>query len=163
MPTGLRSQLKSQLKENEMTTEERLEKLECELARAKRGNRRMFLAGTGLLLGLFALLMASWSMTGVAQGQEEQPDKKVIRANVFILEDQNGKLCAVLAVDKAGPALVLYDQNGKPRVGLTAFKGGPALILRDENGKPRAGLTVPKIGPSLILYDKNGKPIWSAP
>jgi len=53
-----------------MTTEERLEKLECELARAKRGNRRLILAGTGLLLGAFALLVVGRSMTGVAQGQE---------------------------------------------------------------------------------------------
>ena len=54
-----------------MTIEERLEKLESELARAKRGNRRLLLAGAGLLLGLFALLVVGRSMTSVAQGQEK--------------------------------------------------------------------------------------------
>ena len=39
-----------------MTTEERLQRLERQLAHAKRSNRRVVLAGVGLLLGLFAVL-----------------------------------------------------------------------------------------------------------
>ena len=67
-----------------MTTEERLEKLERELARAKRGNRRLVLAGASLLLGPLALLVVGRSMTSVAQGQEKAADKTVIRANEFV-------------------------------------------------------------------------------
>ena len=39
--------------------------------------------------------------------------KKVIRANQFILEDENGKPHARLVVTKDGPGLNLFDENGK--------------------------------------------------
>jgi len=118
-----------------MTTEERLETLERELARAKRGNRRMVLAGAGLLLGLFALLVAGRSITGVAQGQEKAADKKVIRANEFVLLDEQGRERGRLAVLKDGPWLSLYDEKGIPRIMLTMTNDGPRLFLSGENGK----------------------------
>jgi len=53
---------------------------------------------------------------------EERPERfderqladapKVIRANEFILEDENGVTRAVLSALKDGPNLVLYDEKG---------------------------------------------------
>ncbi len=65
---------------------------------------------------------------------------KVIRANQFIVEDDNGKTRAELVINKDGPSLSLFDKNGNPRALLSALKDGPRLELFDENGKPRAGL-----------------------
>jgi hypothetical protein len=64
-----------------MTTEERLEKLEAELAETK-------------------VALAAWTT------------QKIIQANTFVVE---------------------YDQ-GKPRAGLGMTKDGPRLALCDENG-----------------------------
>jgi hypothetical protein len=65
----------------------------------------------------------------------------VVRANRFIIEDETGKVRAVLGVtdDEAG------------------------LILIDESDKTRAALSVGKDGPGLALHDENGKVIWSQP
>ena len=137
-----------------MTTKERLEKLERELARAKRLNRRMVLAGAGLLLGMFALLLVGRSMTSVAQGQEETARKKVIWANEFVLLDDRGRERGRLHMLKNGPSLSLYDEKGgKPRVILST----PGLMLLDENGKLRVGLAVGDNDPGLMLSDENGK------
>jgi hypothetical protein len=111
-----------------MTTEERLDKLERELALLKPG----------------------------------EPESEV-RANRFVLEDENGKLRAMLNVTKEGAALVLFDEKGDLRATLGALKGGPGLDLFDENGEFRAGLNVRQEGPKLGLFDKNGRVIWSAP
>jgi hypothetical protein len=88
---------------------------------------------------------------------------KVIRANAFIVEDENGRICTSLTTTKDGPALWLYDENGKPRASLRALKDGPTLGLFDKNGKPRAGLSATKGKPWLELYSPAGKVLWRAP
>ncbi len=83
---------------SQMTTEQRLEKLEMELARAKRRNR--------LLLAV--VLLAAVIMTTAAVTTEDiYSRKKVVEANAFILVDGNGKTRAILFVDKDGPMLGL--------------------------------------------------------
>ena len=150
-----------------MTTEERLEKLERELAAAKR--RILCLP---VVVGL-AVVGAGLAWVSAVP--------KVIRANEFILEDadgksritlaltelgaglvlsdENGKIRATLALTELGPVLGLVDENGQPRARLATLKDGPGLTLYDESGKDRARLAVNKDGPSLGLYDENGKPI----
>ena len=140
-----------------MTTEERLEVLENELARAKRGNRRLLLAGAGIMLGILALFLANRSITSIAQGQERAVEKTVIRANEFILLDEQGRERGKLAAYKDGPRLDLFDETGKLRAALIAHKGGPGLWLYDENDKLRVGLAAYKGGPTLGLYDAAGK------
>ncbi|MEA3368299.1 MAG: hypothetical protein U9R68_09325, partial [Planctomycetota bacterium] len=65
---------------------------------------------------------------------------KEIRANRFVLEDGNGKVCASLGVVKGGTGLVLADENGEPRASLGVGKDGPALNLFNENDEIRASL-----------------------
>jgi hypothetical protein len=163
-----------------MTTEERLEKMEVQLARVRWFNRCL-IACIVLSLGVWFILKTFgpemvWAQSGV----------KEIRANRFILEDENGKPRGGLAVEKGstvlflldengksraclaaakdGPMLSLYDENGKPRAWLAAVMDGSMLSLYDEDGKPRADLTLSsKYGPHLSLTDENGKLIWKAP
>ncbi|MDD5222404.1 MAG: hypothetical protein PHE84_00305 [bacterium] len=60
---------------------------------------------------------------------------KVIRANKFIVEDENGKVRAGMVLDEDGPRLGLFDEHGKVRVGMGLDKNGPGLGLLDANGK----------------------------
>ena len=66
---------------------------------------------------------------------------KAIRANDFVLE----------------------DEDGTPRVLLAVGKKGLLLALVDENGQVRATLGVGTSGRGLFLFDETGKTIWSQP
>jgi hypothetical protein len=120
-----------------MTVDERLEKLERELAGAKRRNQWTSavagLAVTGLLL--------AWVVTGTtpavaAEGAGEVP--KEIRANAFIVEDENGTVRARLSERR----LDLLDEKGLERASL----GVSFLSLNDEKGELRAGLGTRGLG-----------------
>jgi hypothetical protein len=94
-----------------------------------------------------------------AQVQGANTGRKVIRANQFVLEDENGKTRAVLDVGKDGvPGLYLYDDNGTPRAMLGVGNYGSVLALCDKNGKTLVSLTVSNDGSSLRLSDDKGKP-----
>jgi hypothetical protein len=151
-----------------MTTEERLEKLEIGLVRAKRHNR-LLLTVVIMVFGLLAIAATS----------DMSSREKIIEANRFNLLDENGKTRAFLATNKDGtllamvgsdgkrrvclavandePGLALYDADGKLRASLTLLKDGPTLALSDDNGKPRDVLATNKDGPMLTLLDGNGK------
>ncbi|MCX7021120.1 MAG: hypothetical protein NTW26_02380, partial [bacterium] len=146
-----------------MTVEERLEKVERELATAKRRNQRLLIAA-GLLLGISALAWLSTVNTSPVLAQEVNvktpaitESGNIIRANGFVLEDAEGRGRAVLEMMAGGPRLGLYDENGQIRVALVAFEDGPMLALIDENGEIRDTLVSYKGGPALGLYDDNGK------
>jgi hypothetical protein len=127
-----------------MTLENRIETLEGKLIRAERLNR--CLLGAMLLVVVIGIL-------GVAPSKPE----KIIQANKFILEDENGKLRAMLSADQNGPGLSLTDENGKVRALLNVRKDGPGLGLLDENGKSRVILSAGAQGTALCLKDENGK------
>jgi hypothetical protein len=144
-----------------MTVEERLESVERELAQQKRRCRRVV---TGLIVANVAGVLA-WAIIGktpIAFGQTAA-EKKVIRANEFILEDENGKTRAQLSTDKDGTRLILTDANGKDRVGLHASNDDAWLVLSDANDKGYATLFTHKNEPRLKLLDENGKTVFSAP
>lgn len=116
-----------------MTTDERLDKLEKELARAKRRNRRL-LAVVGLAMGVVALVWIVGLVGGKAPVRtfsdalrESSAAGTVIRANQFVLEDQNGKSRAGLGVAEGSAGLVLTDEDGHLCASLVAGKGGPEL------------------------------------
>ncbi len=151
-----------------MTTEERLETLERELARAKRRNRRLP-AAARLVAGAFALVCivaAAGCNSFVLVDENGKPRimLAVIKAGpVLSLIDENGEDRAILVVGKHGPKLAMLDENGKPRAMLAVDEVGPMLAMLDENGKHRASLVVDKDGPRLRLLDENGKLKWAAP
>ena len=125
-----------------MTIEERVEKLEKELSRAKRRNH-MLLA----VLLLAVVLLAVGATTPDATSRRD-----VIKASKFVVEDGKGKSRAILAMDGNAPVLSLIDENKKSRASL----GMSGLILYDKNVKPRAVLGVLGDEPMLTLFDENG-------
>jgi hypothetical protein len=60
---------------------------------------------------------------------------------------------------------VLVDENGNPRAELSVSSEGAWLTLRDEKFTPRVMLCVSDdfSGSCLELSGLNGEPIWSAP
>jgi len=95
-----------------MTTEERLEMLERELARTKK-RTRWLLAGTILVLVGGIVLCGKSAGTSEAQAQPAGGAVKEVRANEFIVVDENGKTRAAMGVMKGGPALDFYDTEDK--------------------------------------------------
>ena len=141
-----------------MTTEERLEKVERELA-ATRRRSRWLLAGVALCLAIG--LGASAFGPSAAQAGAAAP--AIIRAQLFELVDAAGEPRAMLALTKDGTMLALYDAASKPRASLSVFEDEPVLALIDAVGKTRAMLDVTADGPGLHLFDAAGRPMWSAP
>jgi hypothetical protein len=139
-----------------ISTEERLEKLERNLTRAKRDNRRMIVVGVGIVLGALALLVVWGSPVSVAQAQENAADKKVIRAQEFVLVDEQDKPRAMLTISEDEPAMSLHDDRGEIRAMLGVTKDRSFLRLYDERGEPRAGMDVAEDGPRLKLFDEQG-------
>ena len=99
---------------------------------------------------------------------------KEVRANRFVLVDENGRTGAMLSVDTDGPRLRLFDEQGRLRINLAVVKDGPRLDLTDKNGKPRAqlgvgrtvspdgrGITYPES--SLRLFGPDQTVVWQAP
>jgi hypothetical protein len=139
-----------------MTVEERLEKLEIELTRARRGNR-LLLAGVMLTFVLLAAAMTA----GIASRED------VINAKQFNLLDDNGKTRAVLSADKDEPRLTLLDVDGNTRVLLSVNKDRSLLTLSNADGLAVLGVTkggdvvkggVVMGGPQLTLSDTDRKP-----
>ena len=137
-----------------MTIEERLENMERELGRVKRRNR--WLLGAILLVAGGLIVSAVFETTAFRARAQGAGTAKEIRVNSLVLEDENGKLRALLAASKDGPNLEMYDENGKRRARLSATEN-PQLALYDENGTPRATLIEMEEGPGLMLWDENGK------
>lgn len=127
---------------SEMTTEQRLEKLEKELSRVKRRNH---------------LLLAVVVLAVVLMSARISMREKTIKANAFVLVDENGKTRALLNMVKDWPSLGLSYKNGNVGVALSMVEDGPILGLSDKNGNPRASLFVVEDGPVLALYGENGK------
>lgn len=162
-----------------MTTDERIEKVESQLARMRWCNR--------CLIGCIVLSVGVWFImkTLAPETAWAQSGAKAIQATRFIVEDENGKPRAELSMGKQGPQLAMWNENGKPRIylgvndlgkwlslwdengthrgSLAVRQDGPAVTLNDENGKPRARVRVLKDGPQFLLTDENDKTIWSAP
>lgn len=165
-----------------MTTDERLEKLERELSRA-RTRFRWLVVGAGLCVMSVAVIYAfgQYQTTFTPRAPRATEASKELRATNFVLEDANGKPRASLGMDgdglelrlkygngNIGIALCLHDDkvvlslsdnNGKPRAVLGLAKNMPMLCLYDEREESRATLAVLADGPHLVLRDEKGNPL----
>ena len=107
-----------------MTIEERLKKLEKELAiltKTVAAKPKQIHANTYIVE----------DEKGKTRGALTMIENRV----GLVLFDQNGKPRVRLAVKDEGPHLLLQDENGKPRIGLTVYNNVPVLELFDEDGQ----------------------------
>jgi hypothetical protein len=150
------------MRKESMTTEERLEKLEKELAGAKtcRAEKFEMVDSAGAVRA--ALRMAE-NGTGPTLRLYDQKgricaDLSLGEGPMLELKDHNGRERVEVREDGGGPRLMLFDQKRGGSVMLSADCVGQALNLTDQNGKLRAGLMVLADGrPSLELADQNGE------
>lgn len=150
-----------------MTIEERLEKLEEELSRAKRRNRCLLVA----LVLCFGLSGVAWFFVPRASFAQDPADApSEVYAHRFVLVDDNSRHRAELTMGTGNlgsskVSLVLFDEQRKARAELGLDRMGPQLSLSDENGATRASLnSYPGVGAFLSLGDKKGNErttLWS--
>jgi hypothetical protein len=143
-----------------MTTEERLEELQRQFARAKRQTLWMAAVGVAVAVGLGLALLGTWTKTtAIVHDQGAGDGPKVIRARGISLEDEDGKVRAMWAVPKEGPQMKLFDENEEMCALLTADKDGPRFTLCDQNnGKGLIQLMATSGGPCMILTGRDHKP-----
>jgi hypothetical protein len=139
-----------------MTTDERLEKLERELSRA-RTRFRWLVVGAGLCIISVAVIYAFGQYQTTFTPRATKASKE-LHANSFVLEDANGKPRASLGMDEDGVELRLRYGNGNIGAALCLHDDKMVLSLSDNNGKPRAVLGVTKNMPLLCLYDEREEP-----
>ncbi len=132
-----------------MTVEERLEKVERELANVK--PERWLLPIVALTLGGLAVVWTSTRATFAAQA-------RAVHAHKFVLEDEKGQVRAELGMTEDAPWLFLSDEKGKRRALLSLTEDGlPGLFLCDEKGQSRVGLNLDKSGAMLSINGEKGK------
>jgi hypothetical protein len=153
-----------------MTTDERIEKLEKGLASARRLNRWL-LAAVGLALGVW-ILAGTFGPT-MAAAPAGGGAVKEVRANRFVVEDENGKVRAVLAVHRKENSNVPNPPRAPgslppppPLFDKDYMRLETTLELFDVNGKVRICMGVAQseggglFGPlqtGLYLFGASGK------
>jgi hypothetical protein len=139
---------------------ERLDKLEGQNRRIKRGSVTVFVALSALVL----------------MGQAA-PSPRVVEAQKFVLKDTDGNVRGWMGVIGKGSELTLGNVNRQPgmtlmvsldasdlhffgsrKSGMTlgVNSGDPALSMIDAEGNGGAGIAFAKDGPSLTLEDGRG-------
>lgn len=133
-----------------MTTDERLRKLEGQLARVRLFNRCL-IACIGLSLGLWFFWRSFGPETAWAQSVT-----RVVRANRFVLEDDNAKPRAEFSMGATGPVLMMLAENRAAAIVLSVTKEGQSLVLTDRSGNG-ASLGVSDGRPSLMLRNQKDR------
>ena len=135
-----------------MTTDERMGRLEKELARVRWLNR--------CLVACIVLSLALWGLTQTFGPEPAwaQSGTKVLQASAFVIQDANDKPRGVFAyVPEKGPMLTLMNEKGDVRAVLGLKPEGPGLELINDNHKTRAQLKANKEFTRLMLNDDTDK------
>ncbi|HDR06335.1 MAG TPA: hypothetical protein ENN88_01750 [Candidatus Coatesbacteria bacterium] len=103
-----------------MTVEERLEKVERELA-ALKADKNAIKAHEFALEDASGRVRAKLTIVGDGAG--------------LFLFDDNGEQRVGLSMAKEGPSFVLFDKYGKQRSGMIVTDYGSLFVLFDENGQ----------------------------
>jgi hypothetical protein len=158
-----------------MTTDERLTRVESQLARARSLNSFLVACMVLCLMLCIFLSLGGWyllrtfprqtaptkSEVGKVSTTEAvltKPATKEIRASAFVVEDEDGKTRATLDASNNVPALRLFDSKGHRRFSLVAHEDSLMLMVDDANQTMRFFLDVTKSGPFLSMLDENGMP-----
>lgn len=125
-----------------MTAEQRLEKLENELAGLRTELSQRIETGSVTIRDENGKVRAKLGM-----------DKRGPGLDLF---DASGNIRVAVHAESDGRwALAIFDENGNDRAKLCLEEEGSALALFDENENKRAGLSLTEDGPGLMLLDQN--------
>ncbi len=150
-----------------MTTEERLEKLERELADTKRRNRWLLAVMALTLVGVAYALDGTFQRTANTVSNQGTGGAIAVKDVAATQRWQDTPVIgkAQKAANTVKPAqairataFVLVDDKGRERGKFEMLGKGPRLVLSDQNGRTRAMLDVDKDGLGMLsLCDENGK------
>ncbi|MBC5825964.1 MAG: hypothetical protein GIW99_03930 [Candidatus Eremiobacteraeota bacterium] len=83
--------------------------------------------------------------------------KPVVRARRFELEDDSGKVRAILGCAQDGaPSFRLLDERNEPRVVLSIEEGKPRMRLLDSKGAVRICIILRDDSPGIEFVDGSG-------
>ena len=101
-----------------------------------------FVGGTLSLIGLGTVLGVVAAVTLAFTTHVLPPPSSVVRAESFVLVDQEGRLRGSWGMsDEGAVQFALHDAEAKPRFRASVLTDGAAgLALVDADGKPRAAL-----------------------
>jgi len=139
-----------------MTTDERIEKLERELSKA-RTRIHILVVGAGLCLASLAAVYAYGQFSLKPRPSTAEVSGE-LRARNFVLEDEKGRVRATLGMFEGGAMLRLHTENGDTGVALYLNDERAGITLNDKNGKHRAVLAVTQNMPILSLSDEREEP-----
>lgn len=135
-----------------MTTEQRLERLEREVRRAKRWSHGL-LVGLGVCLGAAVFGGWVWEPTMIA-AQSSASVANEVHAKKFVLEDSKGEMRGMLGLVAGNPTLLMLDEKAEPRIGMYVKRDGPKMDLGADGGGVRLSLSVRNKGePTLTMLD----------
>ena len=126
--------------------EQRLERLEQELAALRSGEhrfQRIVIGHPGTAAGC------------VIEAEDGMP--------VIHMIDEQGKVRAKLGVTIDGPGLTLADKSGHTRAWMGFANDAIRVGFADEQGNSRAFFGVMPSGPTAKFYDADQSVLWSAP
>jgi hypothetical protein len=130
-----------------MTVEERINRLESEILRA-RLRARFFTA-----VAAIGIVLAYLSSNSSAQAQAPRE----LRASAFILEDAQGRVRARLeAVKGTNPVLNLYDEQNVLRATFGIADGRPSIFLVGANRTGAISMAVMENGPTMVVGSPGG-------
>lgn len=103
------------------------------------------------------LLLAVLLGLGLFLGQA-RPEPREVKAERFVLVDDQGNSRATLAMENGGPSLVLTDSRGKGAIRLQVPKvpDKGAIYLSDAQESADMELAMTQSGPVLHLGDRTG-------
>jgi hypothetical protein len=149
-----------------MTTDERLAKVEGQLARMKCRYRLLLAAVVMMVLVMIGTVAISTGTGRREQAVNEAVPRigatgtgNIIEAEGLILAGEDGKKGVVMSGD-GEPTLTMFDKNQIPRLMLSVAGGASGVTLYDRNGKKRIELGDLKGEPILRLYRDNGTEAW---
>ena len=105
---------------------ERFEKIEKEMANAKRSNQIMMVV---VLLFILLTLGATAANIGTLRiSRTISTENGNIKAKGFTVVDDNGQYRASLSALLGGPTLRLYNENGETRIAIGVIKEGAVFV-----------------------------------
>lgn len=133
-----------------------LPELAREVASLKKWRTALIVIATAsLTISLASTLAAGRERMTVTSSRTARLD--TARVGMLILEDQNGRTCAVLGQTDSRPILGFFHRNDEAAVTLTVSGSEPILRLFDETGQARIVMGITEIGAALMMSDAGGQ------
>jgi hypothetical protein len=130
------------------TTNQRLDRIELQLATLQRSRARWRTAALGLLAAAAVSVLA---------GLVSRPEAETVRASRLEIVDDDGKVTALLTSNESGGQLDIWATGGANVIRMGAAESGGDLNMWNSAGQPVTGLYSSSSGGRLEVSRGNGE------